>query len=390
MPRCCVPGCDTGTSAEIVRMRKAKARNKSTFLLPADYRLFKKWEKVLGLKYDTIDGRSGRVCELHFDEADIIRYYYKQMENGTIQQFTFSRPTLKKGIIPLSTPRKEDLLPQNHKYKKNKKKSSKAQNNKNDVSIQSRGTKRKNSSENDDVPIKRHTKSSNADKAGKASKNYKKRKYKRQIKTCRNKLISKSVKKRDSLIYNFDKLKHNLHRKNCKVPTGWEFSILDDNTVQFVYKVESSNNFLTCTLKRETFLEIRAFNINVAINLEFKFLSQAHLLESLIELQKVRCCKGITYKRFTKQCMGFIPFREKYQRLKNFDRCSMCQKVWKNITRRHSHHHIQKVKFLHLRTSKLKFNANINKYSKKKKNLKKIIKSSKKSETKYLKKSIDK
>lgn len=83
--------------------------------------------------------------------------------------------------------------------------------------------------------------------------------FQRPIKVPRNKIISNSVKKSRLPIYNYDydKLVHDLNRRNSKLPKGWEFSIPDDDTVKLVFTPESSKYFLTCTLKRDTFLEVR-------------------------------------------------------------------------------------------------------------------------------------
>ncbi|XP_046395419.1 uncharacterized protein LOC124162805 isoform X2 [Ischnura elegans] len=104
---CFVPGCRSGTRSLRTYNRKNKIKNPSLFSAPKDPKLKQLWDLAICRKDRTLS-RKDVVCEIHFKEDEIQRYYETLLANGEIHRLERTHPTLKKNAIPSIFPSLEN------------------------------------------------------------------------------------------------------------------------------------------------------------------------------------------------------------------------------------------------------------------------------------------
>ncbi|XP_016657215.1 uncharacterized protein LOC100167836 isoform X2 [Acyrthosiphon pisum] len=114
---CCVPGCTTGNALYVKQQKSSGLRNKSLFKPPKNAELFAKWVKAIPRK-DKVLSESSYVCELHFEEDDVLIYDETILLDGTVNIIKRIRPLLKTGAVPCIFPN----LPFNSTKHNNKRK----------------------------------------------------------------------------------------------------------------------------------------------------------------------------------------------------------------------------------------------------------------------------
>ncbi|XP_065202890.1 uncharacterized protein LOC135833158 [Planococcus citri] len=96
---CFIPLCRTGYASDR-KKRKQEQNYKKISLFGApknDEALFKKWQRKIprnGFKL------TDKVCEIHFKEDEIIRFYETKLTDGTIHRIERDNPRLKPGAVP--------------------------------------------------------------------------------------------------------------------------------------------------------------------------------------------------------------------------------------------------------------------------------------------------
>lgn len=118
MVKCCyVPGCTTG-NASYVRQQKANGlKNKSLFKPPKNKELLAKWNKAIPRK-DKVLTESSYVCELHFEENDVLFYDETILWDGTVNKLKRIRPILRAGAVPCIFPNLPFYLTKHNKIRK--------------------------------------------------------------------------------------------------------------------------------------------------------------------------------------------------------------------------------------------------------------------------------
>ncbi|XP_075527766.1 uncharacterized protein LOC142559949 [Dermacentor variabilis] len=97
---CFVPGCTSGYVSS-----KNCGRRVSLFSVPKEPERFKSWQRAVPCAGQVLNARS-RLCELHFDEQFIVRYF-THMVNGETVLIPRDRPVLTSDAVPTVFP---DLL----------------------------------------------------------------------------------------------------------------------------------------------------------------------------------------------------------------------------------------------------------------------------------------
>ncbi|CAI6348892.1 unnamed protein product [Macrosiphum euphorbiae] len=100
---CYAPGCSTGNSKEKKYNLLNGIRNKSIFKAPKDPELLNKWAKAIPRKDKVLTPNCG-VCELHFLEGDIEKYYEIKLPCGKVDKIEKGKPTVKYKAIPTIFP----------------------------------------------------------------------------------------------------------------------------------------------------------------------------------------------------------------------------------------------------------------------------------------------
>ncbi|XP_049514595.1 zinc finger protein 28 isoform X2 [Dermacentor silvarum] len=99
---CFAPGCTSGYVSS-----KNSGRRASLFSVPKEPEHFKAWQRAVPLAGQLLNARS-RLCELHFDEQFIVRYFTHTI-NGETVLIPRHRPVLKSDAVPT-------IFPDLHKY----------------------------------------------------------------------------------------------------------------------------------------------------------------------------------------------------------------------------------------------------------------------------------
>uniref|UniRef100_A0A2S2NYY9 THAP-type domain-containing protein n=1 Tax=Schizaphis graminum TaxID=13262 RepID=A0A2S2NYY9_SCHGA len=110
MPRnCFVPHCHEGNKSQIKKNKLLGIKHKTMFKAPKDVLLLEKWSKAIQRTDRELRPGIDNVCEKHFDEAYVSRYFETKMPDGSINRIERGRLSLKKNAVPSIFPD----LPQN-------------------------------------------------------------------------------------------------------------------------------------------------------------------------------------------------------------------------------------------------------------------------------------
>ncbi|CAD6216043.1 GSCOCG00011251001-RA-CDS [Cotesia congregata] len=101
--RCVVNGCTSGSVSDRNKHSKLGTKNPSLFTVPQHPDLLELWESELNQK---LVPKKNYVCELHFNEEDIIKSDKIKTANGIIEELVRKRYALKQGAIPTLNPKK--------------------------------------------------------------------------------------------------------------------------------------------------------------------------------------------------------------------------------------------------------------------------------------------
>ncbi|XP_060862239.1 uncharacterized protein LOC132939199 [Metopolophium dirhodum] len=100
---CFVPKCTTGNTQYVKQQKASGLRNKSLFKPPKNSELFAKWAKAIPRK-DKVLSENSYVCELHFEENDVLIYDETTLLDGTVNIIKRIRPLLRTGAVPCIFP----------------------------------------------------------------------------------------------------------------------------------------------------------------------------------------------------------------------------------------------------------------------------------------------
>lgn len=81
------------------RMLKQPKQKKFSFFRPLDPETLEKWKKAIGPSYREMTMKDS-VCQVHFDDDSIVRFYEHKLKDGTICRLERGLPCLKPGSIP--------------------------------------------------------------------------------------------------------------------------------------------------------------------------------------------------------------------------------------------------------------------------------------------------
>lgn len=94
MPTCYAPGCTSGY--------KSNTQKRHFFAPPSDPELLSKWKRAIP-RADKELSKTCKVCDLHFDEADISKTF-KHIINGEVVEIDRAYWALKEGAVPVNFP----------------------------------------------------------------------------------------------------------------------------------------------------------------------------------------------------------------------------------------------------------------------------------------------
>ncbi|XP_015592482.1 uncharacterized protein LOC107266475 isoform X2 [Cephus cinctus] len=95
---CCVPGCKTGYASVNIKNRMKGKKNCSIFK-PRTEEMLLKWREAIPRSHKAVSKSNG-VCELHFQEDEVEKYYVTTMPDGTVFRMRKGKATLRVGSVP--------------------------------------------------------------------------------------------------------------------------------------------------------------------------------------------------------------------------------------------------------------------------------------------------
>ncbi|XP_054719756.1 uncharacterized protein LOC129229468 [Uloborus diversus] len=99
---CFVPGCRTGSAKNRLQNKKEGKKTPALFG-PRSVEQLKQWRKYIP-RADRDLTMNDRVCELHFLEEDVIKYFETEITDGTLFRLERGRYTLVQDAVPLIYP----------------------------------------------------------------------------------------------------------------------------------------------------------------------------------------------------------------------------------------------------------------------------------------------
>ncbi|CAI6362420.1 unnamed protein product [Macrosiphum euphorbiae] len=97
---CFVPGCREGYKSKIKLNKWQGIINKTMFKAPKDVLLLEKWAKAIPRADRELRPGIDSVCEKHFDETYLNRYFETKLPDGSINQIKRDRIVLKNNAVP--------------------------------------------------------------------------------------------------------------------------------------------------------------------------------------------------------------------------------------------------------------------------------------------------
>ncbi|XP_051169725.1 uncharacterized protein LOC127287050 [Leptopilina boulardi] len=93
MKSCFIKHCDSGSKTQIKRDGCVRS-----FFKPS-MKMLATWSEAIR-RFDKTMNVTHKLCELHFKESDIDRYFECKLPNGNVDKILRDRPKLKEGAIP--------------------------------------------------------------------------------------------------------------------------------------------------------------------------------------------------------------------------------------------------------------------------------------------------
>ncbi|CAH1715345.1 unnamed protein product [Aphis gossypii] len=101
---CFVPHCHEGNKSQIKKNKLLGIKRKTMFKAPKDALLLEIWAKAIQRTDKKLRPGIDSVCEKHFDETCVHRYFETKMADGSIHLIERGRLSLKKNAVPSRFP----------------------------------------------------------------------------------------------------------------------------------------------------------------------------------------------------------------------------------------------------------------------------------------------
>lgn len=112
MPTCFVPGCTSGF--------KSNPQKRHYFAPPRDPQLLGRWTRAIP-RADKVLTKTCKVCDVHFQEADIVKTY-KHVINGETVEIDRETWALKSDAVPCLSPNRPSYLSSQRKKRRSPRK----------------------------------------------------------------------------------------------------------------------------------------------------------------------------------------------------------------------------------------------------------------------------